>query len=415
MAALNDDQLNQFRVWIRDDVKAPGIHRSKWVLLKNGPRVYKSASLLFCGDDHDDLTSVEVQFQTSRLGPDGFYRATTTGPDGEVRDKVWGCTLEELRVLIGLIEAEDQEGGKYSLIEARGNASTVLDYLRTGDLSSGFLASIAQALIERVDRVSDLSEVEGIELISAAADLGRQRQVTDEFEAAVLDPRSLEGAFQKQLDLNWWLLGANYIGKLDRKRFTALDTYDMALVRADNVVHIVELKQANIPNLVVPEHKHFSVGVDINKAVNQAANYLRAVDEQRAEILAEFGVECRRAQATVIIGHPDHNHRDDVTPAQVREAIRTYNSHLSRIEVLTYEDVIATARNSIRHLAQQVQNDSTYVEIDPDDHRPPTPALSRVFGRPEPSSLDGQAAKPTNDLWDDDEDPFSFGDGEEPF
>ena len=80
--------------------------------------------------------------------------------------------------------------------------------------------------------------------------------------------------------------------------------------------------------------------------MSQAANYLRSLDENRAAILAEHGIECRRTSATVLIGHPkflDSRHE----PAQVAGALRTYNTILSRIEVITYQELIDSADRTL--------------------------------------------------------------------
>jgi hypothetical protein len=194
--------------------------------------------------------------------------------------------------------------------------------------------------------------------VGQAIELRRQRAVTKEFERLILDPNSVEQDLQTVVEANWWLLGANYVGKVDRRNFTVLDQYDLVLVRTDGVAHVIELKRANVPRVVRTHRAHCSVGSEVNLAVNQAMNYLRALDEQAHMILVEFGVKCRRAQATVIIGHPDHNGQVDVTATQFHEAMRTFNGHLSRIEVLSYADVLATANNSIAALTRQVEGNT---------------------------------------------------------
>jgi hypothetical protein len=325
--------------------------------LKNGPQVFKTASLLYFGKSPGDISKVELRFKTSKREGAGRFRT----------ERQWAIDGDEVSGLQRFLEADLGESGHFRVVAGGASAAQVLDYLADGELSSGFLASMARTIADRVEIVSSLSDVEGAELVGQAVDLRRQRLVTDQFEAVVLDPTSLERDLNRELDGNWWLLGANYIGKVDRKRFTVLDQYDLALVRADNVLHIIELKRAAIPDLVYPHRSHFAVGDEVNEAVNQAMNYLRTLDENRYMIGSEFGVECRRVQATVIVGHPDHNENDEVSEAELREAIRTYNAHLSRIEVLTYQDVLDTARNSMKALARQIEEESVYIEIDTDD------------------------------------------------
>lgn len=88
------------------------------------------------------------------------------------------------------------------------------------------------------------------------------------------------------------------------------------------------------------------MGSEVHHAVTQATNYLRSLDENRSSIFAELKIDCRRAFATVIIGHPKFAaHR--YTPEEVSAAFRTYNSHLSRIEVINYKELIDSATRAL--------------------------------------------------------------------
>jgi hypothetical protein len=109
---------------------------------------------------------------------------------------------------------------------------------------------------------------------------------------------------------------------------------------------VVELKKAVVPNLVESPRSHCAVGPDVHRAVSQVANYLRSLDENRAAILADHGIECRRAFATVLIGHPKFVHHA-YEPAEVAAALRTYNAVLNRIEVITYQELIEAAERTL--------------------------------------------------------------------
>jgi|SRR3569833_121780 len=114
---------------------------------------------------------------------------------------------------------------------------------------------------------------------------------------------------------------------------------------APAALHIVELKTANISDLVMPYRNHYIVGPKVNEAVGQAANYLRDLDEQRHIIKESFGIECRRAFATVVIGHSKYV--KGVSAEEVAKALRTYNAHLARMEVITYEELIRGAESAL--------------------------------------------------------------------
>jgi hypothetical protein len=75
-------------------------------------------------------------------------------------------------------------------------------------------------------------------------------------------------------------------------------------------------------------------------------NYLTRLDEQRDHILTRTKVDVRRASSTVLIGHPEF------VPKHSREEIdgtlRIYNSHLGRVEVRHYAELIESAEEALR-------------------------------------------------------------------
>jgi hypothetical protein len=143
------------------------------------------------------------------------------------------------------------------------------------------------------------------------------------------------------------MFGGLFVGRATRRLLTVRDQLDLSLIRSDGTLHGVELKRANVPELVVEYRNHLIVGPNVNEAVGQAINYLRSLDEQRANILAELGIDCRRASMTVVIGHPRFV-AGRITATEVAETIRTYNAHLTRIHVMTYQDLLDGADRSLR-------------------------------------------------------------------
>ena len=79
----------------------------------------------------------------------------------------------------------------------------------------------------------------------------------------------------------------------------------------------------------------------------------------------------RRVFATVIIGHPEHVTEVDrsgqrIDESVINDAIRTYNSHLSRVEVRTYKDLVDAAERSLafESSAASVLPPTTYSSTD---------------------------------------------------
>ena len=125
------------------------------------------------------------------------------------------------------------------------------------------------------------------------------------------------------------------------------------------VLHVVEIKQANIPKLVERYRNHLIVGQEIHQATNQTINYLRSLDEAQPLIKTTLGIDCRRAFATVVVGHP--RFVGSFTEEEVAETIRTYNSHLSRLEVITYKDLLDGAERALVWFGELIADEATVV------------------------------------------------------
>ncbi|HEX6347032.1 hypothetical protein, partial [Umezawaea sp.] len=62
-------------------------------------------------------------------------------------------------------------------------------------------------------------------------------------------------------------------------------------------------------------------------------------------ILDRHGIDARRASGTVVVGHPMYD--VDFTEQQVDEALRLHNADRSRIEVITYKQLVDRARRAL--------------------------------------------------------------------
>ncbi|TDC84690.1 DUF4263 domain-containing protein [Micromonospora sp. KC606] len=212
--------------------------------------------------------------------------------------------------------------------------------------------SDAEAIQHATDRLRAVPDGAMPELAEAAelADLVIRRHRTaalGDLRRLIRDPDTREPAIQRLLEQHTWVFGGEYMGAAARRALSLSDQLDIPLIRGDGTLHGVEIKQANIPKLVVVHRGRPVVGAPVHEAVVQAMNYLRGLDEQRHALLNEYGVDCRRASMTVVIGDPAFV-REQLTAEEIAEAIRTYNSHLSRIRVVTYSELLDGAHRSLR-------------------------------------------------------------------
>ncbi|MGW7535493.1 Shedu anti-phage system protein SduA domain-containing protein [Amycolatopsis sp. NPDC054798] len=194
------------------------------------------------------------------------------------------------------------------------------------------------------DSLDGLGELPGAEELLTAIQVGRRRAQLAEITRVVENRYSSEEHIRKALSNSWWIFGGKYVGELAQRRLMLGMEADIPLLRPDGVLHVVELKKANVK--IVKRHRNRWIPTSaVHDAVLQAAHYLQELDESRSEIADAFGVETRRAFATVVIGHPKF--QPDADARQIGEALRTYASHLSRIDIVTYAELVDSAERSL--------------------------------------------------------------------
>ncbi|MFJ6574123.1 Shedu anti-phage system protein SduA domain-containing protein [Streptomyces sp. NPDC091292] len=198
------------------------------------------------------------------------------------------------------------------------------------------------ASAETARMMSDVLTDADADVLAQLLEMRARRAGLSSLRATVNDPDSSEGALHACLKNQDWIFGGAYMAELARRQYTPDTILDIPLLRGDGSLHVVELKRANIEKLVIRRSGHLMLGAPVHQAVSQAQNYLRTLDENRPAILARYGIDTRRASATVVIGHPQYV-SGSITPQDVAETLRTYNTHMARIEVITYETLLESA------------------------------------------------------------------------
>ncbi|MGW1901257.1 Shedu anti-phage system protein SduA domain-containing protein [Streptomyces hirsutus] len=236
------------------------------------------------------------------------------------------------------------------------------DYLSLGDGEGGIRLSIREVrrlqqyghmeiVLRNLPRPASAEAARMMNDVLADVDAGMLAQLLElrarqaglaALRTVVEDPDSPEGALHACLKNQEWIFGGAYVAELARRQYTPETILDIPLLRGDGSLHVVELKRANIKDLVIRRSGHLMLGAAAHHVVSQAQNYLRAMDENRPSILAEHRVDTRRASATVVIGHPQYV-TGGVTSREIAETLRTYNAHQTRIEVITYETLLNSA------------------------------------------------------------------------
>src|SRR5690606_19860071 len=112
------------------------------------------------------------------------------------------------------------------------------------------------------------------------------------------------------------------------------DRLDFMLRRTtDGYLEIVEIKTPHAAPLFRHDASHdsFYPAGDLGRVLGQTIRYIEEIERKRDNIIVTDGVDPLRIRARIIIG------RDGSSDEQ--RALRNLNSHLVRIEVLTFDQL----------------------------------------------------------------------------
>ncbi|WP_217196441.1 Shedu anti-phage system protein SduA domain-containing protein [Streptomyces buecherae] len=206
-------------------------------------------------------------------------------------------------------------------------------------------AESARRIVSSPKALAVLAADEDGRTVLRAAELRRRAMDLRELRRMSEDDTTTEHALQRALNGMHWIFGGRVMTQAHQRRLVAGDEVDIPLLRGDGSLQIVELKRAAGVRLVKEHRGSWVPRREVHDAVGQAINYLVGLDESRERVQAEFGIDTRRASALVLIGHPMS--QPGVSEQEINEVLRIHTSHLHRIEVLTYKELIDSAERAL--------------------------------------------------------------------
>jgi len=256
-------------------------------------------------------------------------------------------------------------------IEPGEAAASAFDYFESLGLSGeGLGAALSQRQdISSIVEFAAASSPAGLSAAEAVV-IAQRRSLIAELKEMIADPATTETDLHRKIKGQYWIFGGRYTG-VARGSIMPMDRYDIPLFCADGSLHIVELKGSHITDLVVRYRQHLIPGKEVHEAAMQAANYIRQLDEGGAAMETLYkrsglNYDLRRGRATVVIGNQDFVHipadsarqLGAATRAMVDQTVRTYNSLINRVEVLTWADLLDSADRSLRFEGEIVESQS---------------------------------------------------------
>ena len=235
------------------------------------------------------------------------------------------------------LQAPEDRPGRYVIPRGRAEITLWLErIIRSGRIDVMDPAVEARRIVASPEALALLAADDQGRILLQAAELRRRAARLKELRTVVEDRTAAEADVQRALEGQYWIFGGRFVDEAAHRRLVPGDEVDIPLIRGDGALHIVELKRSmSLKGPLVKRYRDAWVpAAQVHEAVGQAVNYLTGLDENRERIRADFGIETRRASALVLVGHPALH--PEVPEEEVNEALRTFNAHLTRVEVLTY-------------------------------------------------------------------------------
>jgi hypothetical protein len=335
----------------------PDLETIRSVILKEGPRSRKQASYVIILDrstgeyHHDAITIKTFKKRKGEWGED-VEHSITLSSDGE----------DEIQKLLDFLAAArsgsiPKASGDFVVVAAPANDAdrTALQELLNKLSASGRIDVLANVL-ENVHHDSGmLSELlnraakhpQLFAEAAAALNLATYKAAVDELHRMVTSTsRVPEAEFQRLLVENPWMFGSEYSELLDRRRWTRDEQQDFVVRRTtDGYIELIEIKTPLEGRALFnydASHNTLYAGAELSKVVGQVQNYIEKLDRDRNSILANDGEDTTKIRAKIIIGC------DGETDQQ--HALRRFNGHLHRIEVITFNQLLKIAQKVLDYL-----------------------------------------------------------------
>lgn len=343
-----ENSLDDVTVRIKQTYSNPNVRSITQCVLKEGPRAFKIATLLevvnpATGEFHHYSLKLD-HIDRNKSGwfakPDKSARLEGKDPDEIEKlfrflSAIYGQKLTGQAGELHLIRGED-----YKQLEGLLN---ILPNLASPDklqLAKNLLAQLSEtdSTVEEFASAFETSGGQMLRNIAAASRLVGYREAVAQLKRLVEAANTSEAELQQHLNDNPWMFGSEYSELLPRRTWTRDNCLDYMLRRTvDNYLEIVEIKTPFPESLFIYDKSHDSYypSAKLSPVIGQVTRYIEEVERNRDSILAKDNIDSLKIRARAIVGR-DHSPNEQA-------ALRNLNSHLHRIEILTFDQLVRIA------------------------------------------------------------------------
>ena len=367
-----DFSLEEIKIKIRQTSKNPNIGKTHQVTLKNGPRTFRIATIFeIVNPKNQELHHLSLQLDSF----DKTKLAWKAKPDKNIRIK--GENPNEIKILSDFLSAALSEhypdstgefrvvtSDQYKLIENLAKLLPKLPGPHKLELTKQLLLTLESSDItaeEFIDAFRNTTS-EVVKNIEVAAKYVQYKAAFTEMERLVRDSDLSESIYQNHLQQNPWIFGSEYSEILDRRTWARDNHLDFMLRRtADNYLEIIEIKTpATMPLFNYDKnHDSYYASAKLSQVMGQVHLYIEEVERNRDLIIAKDRFDPLKIRARIIIGTDG----DETQQA----ALRTMNSHLHRVEILTFDQLLRIAQRTLEIFESQISGDKEELINDEED------------------------------------------------
>jgi hypothetical protein len=205
---------------------------------------------------------------------------------------------------------------------------------------------VMQSFIETI-----VSEPDASRLLASAMNISRFKDALGILRGLVAND-AREQKFQELLAKNPWMFGSEYSELLDKRHWTRDEHQDFILRKtADGYVEAVEIKRplGGQPLFILDQSRSiYYQRSEVTEALGQVMDYIEWFDAERSSINLRDGEDILKIKARIVIGRDGDDRQ--------RQALRRLNSHLHRVEILTFDQLLRIAERVVNCLEQDLRS-----------------------------------------------------------
>ncbi len=223
----------------------------------------------------------------------------------------------------------------------------IVDSINDERLELSAFVPVMTALASKPDLVRMLADVPDFDRLAGIVEIEKRRRGLAMIEKCATDAQCTADKMYELIQQESWVFGGHLVLMRHARMIDSLLPRCLPLIRFDSAIHLVLVENPRIPDLVRPTPDHgYVVSPQVYAAFDRARRMVGVLHGQRERIRQDWEFESGRAFVTILIGHPAHTVGG--TPRWlIREEIRLLNTFATGVAVMTYDELVDTARQTL--------------------------------------------------------------------